>query len=867
MRARLLPLLLVTTTAACSGGDDAASVSPQGGAGAGGGGSGGAAGSTLKACVAPAPPAEATRKVGKSTDGVFLLPGGRALSPAGVEVPTGGSPTDVRVHPTLPIAYLNNLGFVTRSLQVIDVTSGAIVQTVPRGEAFGGLAVSADGKRLYASGGNSGLVEVYDVAADGKLTAKAQVKVGGYVSGLSLTPDGKRLFAGRFLDFALVEVDCDALTVTRTSKLPEGAFDVAYVPGRDEVWVTAFRRSDVFVVDAPTGNVKDTLSFGKNPEALLPTPDGARVFLAMPDTDSVIAIDAATRKATHTVRIADGELLGEGGAPLPASSPTGLSLDEKGERLMVARAGDSAVSILKASDLSKLGSVPTGWYPSGTAVKGGTLVVANAKGRGSSAYTDEKLDPRELAGTVSLVKLDGLDLAAATKDVERNTRRPDTVYPFDCDGEFPIPTKPGGKTPIEHVILVVKENKTFDSLLGDLPGVDGDPKLATFSSLVPNTRAIAQRFAHHENFYDDSETSTQGHLWLTSAFVNHYIERTWPEDYRGHGDFGKDPGLDEGQPTFGTLFTHLLKHKVDFLNFGEVVGSLGSYGGETVLSHTDTHFPGLFWTLDKSDEQRARYFVKKIVEEDDALPPFTFIILPRDHTSGTGPDTLSPESFISDNDYGLGLLVDGISKSRFWKSTAIFVVEDDPQQGLDHVDYHRSICLVASPWAKRGHVSKVHTSYPSIFRSIELIFGLPPINRFDANATPMWDAFTMEADFSPYDALARTFPDKTNAQNAKGAMMSKKMDFSGPDKNPLLGEVLHWHMTGAPPKGGRLEKRLAAGSLDLDLDDDDDEEERRERALGDAHQHALDAFFAYAARHPELRDPARRVRARDSLAR
>lgn len=806
-------------------------------------------------CVAPAPPPEAKRKAGMGPDGVFLLPGGRALTPAGKQIVTRGFPQLATAHPSLPLAYLTNTGFVKRSLQVLDVREGTVVQEVVRDDAFVGHVLAPDAKRLYASGGSNGLVEVYDVASDGKLAAKAQIKVGEYPAGLAISPDGKRLWVAQFMGkFGVAEIDTDTLKVTRVIPLAAGGYMVAFVPGREELYVSAFRRDKIYVVDLASGTVATSLVLGKNPEALVASPDGKRVYAALPDVDTVFAVDTATRATVASRLVGEASLASEEGTPLPASSPTGLSLDAASGRLYLARAGDNAATVLDAKDLAILGSIPTGWYPTSVTVAdgGATLVVANGKGTGAGPYLDEALDPRDMVGTVSLVPLAGLDLAASSAQVEKNVRRPSTVYPFSCDGRFPVPTKPGGPTPIEHVVLVVKENKTYDSVLGDLGVGDGDPKLVMFGEkITPNLHALARRFAHHDNFYDDSETSTQGHLWLTSSFVNHYIERTWPEDYRGHGDLGKDPGLTEGQPTFGTLFTHLLKHKKSFTNHGEVVGSLGAYGGENVLDHTDLRYPGLFWTMDKSDEERARYLVDKYVDSaTEELPAFTFLILPRDHTSGTSPNVLTPEAYISDNDYGLGLLIEGLSRSKYWPKTAVFIVEDDTQQGLDHVDYHRSFCVVASPWVKPGFISQTHTSYPSIFRTIELILGVPPINRYDAMATPMFDIFTMTPDFSPYTALPRTVPDMKNPKNALGAEWSSRMDFSGPDRAPMLGDLLWWHRFGAPRPGSLLARKLAAGH---DLDDDDDLGDPDDRIEADEHDRAMRAFEEHLAKHPELR--------------
>jgi hypothetical protein len=368
------------------------------------------------------------------------------------------------------------------------------------------------------------------------------------------------------------------------------------------------------------------------------------------------------------------------------------------------------------------------------------------------------------------------------------------VLPFGCPTGFPVPAGPGGPSPIEHVVLIVRENKTYDALLGDLETGDGNPDLVLYGEdVTPNLHALARRFAHHDNFYDDGEDSTQGHLWLTSAFVNDYMERM---NLSG-GDFDADVMMEAGAPDFGTFFTHLLRHGVPFRNYGEVVGTMGQWNGQRVMEHTDLRFPGLFFNLSVKDEEKADYVAARLVDDED-FPSFVFIGLPNDHTFGTRPGRPTPESMVNDNDYATGLLVDRISRSRFWPSTAIFIVEDDPQQGADHVDYHRSILVVASPWAKRAHVSSVHGSIPSLLRTIELILGLPPMCRYDALATPLWDAFSPVPDFEPYTVLPRTIADAVNPVDAPGAAASMRMDFSGPDRNPGLGAVLWLARKGTP---------------------------------------------------------------------
>ncbi len=317
----------------------------------------------------------------------------------------------------------------------------------------------------------------------------------------------------------------------------------------------------------------------------------------------------------------------------------------------------------------------------------------------------------------------------------------------------------------------------------------------------------------------------QGHFWLTSGFCNDYMERTWFEDYRNHPGWSMDPIAKQARPSWLTFFAQLIKHNVDFSMYGEIVGALDTFDGMTVGNgHSDFSYPGgPYFNLDAKDEDKAKYVGQKLVDEGK-FPPFVYVLLPNDHTQALVAGKLTPESMIADNDYGTGILLDKISHSSYWKSTAVFIVEDDPQIGEDHIDYHRSILVGVSPWPKHGFTSSVHMSYPSLFRTFELILGLPPMNRYDALATPLWDTFTLQPDETPFTALPRTVPDATNPPNTALAAYSDTMDFSRPDANPDLDDLLAWGRTGKVRPGSRLAK-LTPGQLRanrIQAKDDDD---------------------------------------------
>jgi YVTN family beta-propeller protein len=772
---------------------------------------------TLGACDQP-PPAAATVRAGRLGD-ALVLPGGRVLTPYGVHAVIGGFPADVRAHPTLDIAYVANTGYgdAYRSVQVVDSKSGAVLQEVVRNDSFYGLAISTDGRRLYASGGAASLVDVYTIGDDGKLAPDQQIAIGSYPAGIALAADGSRLWVGQFKGNAVVELDAATFAVLRTIPLPFGAYGVIEVPERHQLYVSGFADARVAVVDLESMGdpAVSSIAVGGNPLGMAKSPGGDRVFTTVSNGDVVVAIDTALQQVVGSQNVGEPSIAGEGGAPLPASSPGGIALSPSGDALFVARAADNAVGVFDPATLSPRGAIPVGWYPTGLALTagGGRLLVTNGKGVGTGPLLHYTSNDGKLAmrGSLSIANLAQADLAALSQEVEDDVRRPDRVFPFSCDKAFPIPIAPGDTSPIEHIVLVVRENKTYDSLLGDLDTGERDPSLTLYGQEVtPNLHALARAFTNHDNFYDDSETSVQGHLWLTSSFVNDYMERTWFEDYRDQPGWQTDPVLPRGRPSFLTFFTHLMRHGINFRIYGEIVGVSDSVDGQSVSSYADFSYPGGPLTnYDVHDIDKAGYVAAKLVDEE-SFPPFVYVLLPNDHTKGYATGALSPESMISDNDEATGLLVDRISHSRFWASTAIFVVEDDPQIGADHIDYHRSINIVASPWAKRAYTSSVHTSFPSLFRTFEKILGIGPMNRYDALATPLWDAFRAEQDMTPFVALPRTIPDTVNAPNSPLAAISDAMDWSGPDRNPDLGDLLVWGRVGAPPPGARIAHMTAS---------------------------------------------------------
>ncbi|MBM4319444.1 MAG: hypothetical protein FJ125_05645, partial [Deltaproteobacteria bacterium] len=407
---------------------------------------------------------------------------------------------------------------------------------------------------------------------------------------------------------------------------------------------------------------------------------------------------------------------------------------------------------------------------------GQRLVVVSSRGLGGSTQALRG------GGLLQVVTLPSTpeELAVATEQAWSNNTRPTRFYPTACASPFPHQ----GKMPLEHVVLIVRENKTYDMVLGDLEGTNGDPALTLFGEeITPNLHALARAFANLDNFHSDPENSLEGHLWTTQADCSDFVEKL---NQTQLPLAGYEPAAIAGG---GTIFEHLLRHGISFRNYGEVTSFAPELLGR-FRDFIDPKYP--FYNMDVRDVDKAREVIREW--SLDIFPRFIYIGLPNDHTFGTRPGKPTPESMVADNDRATGMLVEWIAHSPYWEKTIIFIIEDDPQSWRgDHVDAHRSICVVVSPWVKRGHVSSVHYNIPSIYRTIGMILGFPPLNKNDALAAPMYDIFrTVEEgpDRTPFVALPLAVPAAENAADAPMARESMALPFDGVDGVPGLGYIL-----------------------------------------------------------------------------
>lgn len=789
---------------------------------------------------------EATLPVGDDAAGGYIVPGAKRVTRVGEVLELPGFPLAVYAVPGTAYALVTDGGVAAEQLSVVDLVTMTVVdQRVFRRSSseatYLGIDGTSDGSKVFVSGGGTNMVWVYDFdTSTGQLTDQPAIELAattdeGYVGDLELLADDRTLVAT--LLFGAQVVWWDTETDAEIARLPliedSRPFGIEISPDESMGYVSLWDEAVIVPIDMSTRTASDPIMVGKNPEGLALSPDGSTLAVADSDSDSLSLIDVGTETRTQQLFI-DGETALRGASPAEvAFAPDG--------RLFVVNAGENAIDVFEADTYARVGRIPTMWYPTdvvviddATSPLDGAVLIVNGKHEGTGANTDPGSDDiLDLVGG-SLIKLeagtfDDDDLAAWDLEIEDNNTRATGFLDVDCGGadyDFPIPEPGmGASSVIEHVILVVRENKTYDAYFGDLTDADGaahgngDPDLVLIPSdemdqVIPNTRKLALEFAMGDNYYSLAEQSVQGHIRTTWGRSSDFVERSWLTTW-GRAFYGiplQGTATPLGYPEEGSVFDYFAT--LDFIdvdNFGEIVSARNQA--------PDGRYPGLVYNMGIPDIEKAQW-IQEQVHENCRLKDFTYVLMPNDHTFGRQAGRPTPKAMMADNDWGVGHLVDAISHSTFWESTVIFVIQDDPQDGGDHVDNHRSPLLVISPWAKRGYVSSVHYNESSIYRTIQLILGIEnPLNAEWAAASPMYDVFTSTPDFTPYDEIERVWPEEDNPGDGAMAAESAMWDFSMPDEQPGLSRLLWRHLRGTEPPWSIRDELLEI--LEEEAEDDD----------------------------------------------
>ncbi len=768
--------------------------------------------------------------------GESLLPSGQIVHPAGQIYFLGGRPVDLALSPDGTKAFVKNALWV----QVVDVASWRLTQTLnypADGASMHGIVTSKDGMHLYVTAARNQLYD-YLIATDGTLTWSRTITLaGGDPCGVAVSADGTRAYLCLGRGNALSVVDLVAGTELAEINVGVAPWDVALSPDGTMAYVSDWGGRHPVAGDL-TGNATDTavvvdnrgvgasgvVSFvdltqnqevaqvptGLHPSDLELTPDGGTLYVANANSDTVTVIDTARRAVKETILVRPDPSLPFG------SDSDGLALSKDGQKLFVAAAGNNAIAVIELPNARHTNSliqgfVPTDWYPGAVVADSNCVYVVNVKGAGSWSG-----DLFHYLGTIGKIPIpEPESLSKYTAQVQENCLLPrvlQTQAPArNGQSPLPVPKRVGEPSVFQHVLYIIKENKTYDNFFGDLPQGNGNSNLCLYpQSVSPNHHALATQYVLLDNYYCNGVLSADGHSWAVEGHSTDHIEKSF-------GGFARGYSLGTECLTFsssGFIWNNALNHGLTFRNYGELgfgyptPGSatwsqiyadftnhagqihLAQYIISALLPYTSTNVPG--WNLGIPDVVRAQGFIGELhaAESNGVWAALNVLYLPNDHTSGASPGFPTPLAQVADNDLALGQVVEAVTKSRFGSNTCIFIIEDDPQYGSDHVDGHRSICLIASPYTKRRQTVSTFYSQAGAVHTIEQILGLPPMNQHDAVGPLMSDCFTNAPDFTPYTALANNIPlDQMNPgttaaldrQDRYWANKSRKMDLNKPD--------------------------------------------------------------------------------------
>lgn len=743
--------------------------------------------------------------VGPQADGTGVTPHGWTLTPAGKGLTLNPFPIGGAISPDRRYLVVSTSGWGTQSLQVVGLPSQKVIQTISYKSPeslYLGLVFSPDGRKLYASAAGNNKIRVFNFN-QGILSEQQSVNMSDpnhsnfYPQGISLSPDGKYLYTANNLNNT---VSCLDLTNRKiVASVPVGRYPymtllspdgkMLYVSNWEDHSISALRTGDMAVTKV--------IPVGMHPNALALNPRDGNLYVADSDSDKISVIDGNKLYVTQNISLAPY-------VDAPAGSiPDALTFSRDGNTLYVANAGNNDIAVIDLRGRYGKGTVkgliPTAWYPTGVFLSDDDkqIMVLSAKGLGAGPESSRQNIGDMMMGTLSFINApDQVQLEAYTRQVKGNNQ----LYAAASGGWInrifgrtngkgsPIPRFSGERSPIKHVIYVIKENQTYDQIFGDIKKGNGDPNLAIFGGkITPNLHKLANQFVLLDNYYSNAEVSEQGHVWVSQAEANDFTEKSWMQHYSGRRNGGDWHYGEATRVSQGYIWDNALRSGVSIRNYGESVNfhagtGLSSTNVPGLGQYTDARYPG--WSFNASDIERVNEWAREYsqFEQKGNLPQFETVYLPNDHTEGTRSGRPTPQAYLAQNDYALGKLVEIVSHSKNWKDTAIFVTEDDSGNGADHVDSHREEGLVISPYTQAHQVDSTFYDQMSMYRSIEMILGLKPMTQYDASAIPMLNAFTNQPNFSPYTAEKPTYPlNATNGKNAPMSSSSAKLDFSRPD--------------------------------------------------------------------------------------
>jgi YVTN family beta-propeller protein len=822
-----------------------------------------------------------TSPAGQQLDLPGLRPQALALSPDGKLLAVSGKSNVVVLVDPVTVRVLQYVPLPSEDARAdSDPVSTHELRPDKEGQvSYTGLVFAPDGSRLYLANVN-GSIKVFDVDQDHQVNGKCSLPLPAsgapgrkeeIPAGLAVSSDGKFLYVALNLGNRLAELDAATGKVSRTWDVGVAPYDVvlagrkAYVSNwggrrptaesvtgpaglgtRVRVDSTRYVASEgsVSVIDLAAGTVTGEIMTGAHCGAMALSPNGRYLAAANAQSDSVSIIDTRKDQVVETIctRQNPGDLLG--------ATPNALVFDPAGRTIFVCNGTQNAVAEIafKVGRSELKGLIPTGWFPGAILydARRKSLCVANIKGIGYGRPSRGKgggveYNSHQYYGSLSVIPDPAVkELKKFTKEVLFDMRYPKlaeaALPPRRGQPARPVPERVGEPSVFQHVVYLIKENRTYDQVLGDVKEGNGQSNLCVFGeNVTPNQHKFVHDFVLLDNTYCSGILSADGHQWADSALANDYMEKSFADFPRSYPDGMDDSGVDAlAYSKAGFIWDDAVAHGKTLRDFGEFAITRKSWKDKSCKGHPRflDHYneflngtgtinlysePGIEslrpylvketvgWDLAVPDVFRARKFMEdlKHCEQTGQFPNLVIICLPNDHTSGSRAGSPTPAAQVADNDLAFGQIVEAISHSSFWKETCIMAIEDDPQSGWDHVSGYRTTAYVISPYTKRHQVVSAQYNQTSLLRTMELILGLPPMNQMDATATPMSDCFTAEPDFTPFTALPSNVPiDQMNPDPKKisdavlrqDAYASARLPLSRSDQCPedLLNRIL-WH--------------------------------------------------------------------------
>ena len=754
---------------------------------------------------------------GQSLDEIMskqvLLSNGWKLSPVGKMLPLGDLPLNIAVSPSGKQLAVTNNGQSTQTIQLIDAKKFKTLDSVIIRKSWLGLTFSKDGKTLFASGGNDNWIIRYQIK-NNKLENQDTIVIGNpwpekiSIAGIAVDDNRQMLYTVTKENNSLYVVDLKSKKVQKQIPLGGEGYTCLLSNDNKMLFVSCWGCDKVILYDTGKQEVEGWIPVGDNPNDMCITKNGKFLFVSNANDNSVSVISLEQKRVIEVLNSA-----------LYPNSPSGstansLALSDNEKTLYIANADNNSLAVFDVSNPGKSfskGFIPTGWYPTCVRVVDNTIFVANGKGLsskpnplGPSPESEKERVERHKALDISNLKVQyigglftGTLQAIETPDLEQLAAFSQAVYknvPYNKENEMvsageegnPIPMKVGEKSPIKYVFYIIKENRTYDQVLGDIPKGNGDPNLVLFGKEVtPNLHALAEQFVLLDNFYVDGEVSADGHNWTMGAYATDYLEKNWPTSYGSRG--GTYPGEAEREIANSKLFLwdNCKKYGVSYRSYGEFISDNFTPNLPVLKDHFCYGYTG----FEMSIRDTSRFYTWK--HDFDSLlaisqvPRFNSIRFGNDHTEGLKVGRPTPKAHVADNDLAVGMFVDYLSHSSIWNESVVIILEDDAQNGPDHVDAHRTTAYVAGGFVKQGYVDHTMYSTTSALRTIELILGLPPMSQYDAAAEPMWRCFDKSASHPAFNALPNNIDlNLKNTGETAMSRLSETFDFSKEDRIP-----------------------------------------------------------------------------------